>query len=540
MKKIIGIIVCTLMIIAVFPTVSSMSKNHINLLTDTENLDDECGCLKPYKNEDYSKRNLFLDYPVMENPPDLSDLDDISPGPIPVNTPSEFSWKDYNGKDWTTPARNQRNCGSCWAFAALAVFESMIKIKEELPDFNPDLSEQYILSCLPLAGSCRGGNAYEALALIKATTPDGNYHNGIIPESCFEYQADDDIPCSDKCPDWEEKLIPLLDYGSFSAGGTSSGREKIKTQVMQTGPVVTYMKATDLFKLWAGYNHDPEDYFPKLFPTFGLNHVVMILGWKDNPLIRGGGYWICKNSWGPEMGYDGYFNIAYGSLNIDRYNIVWADYDPDSYNWPPIADAGGSYGAFPFQEITMDGSGSFGHEGEIIEYYWDFGDESNGTGVTTTHAYSHTGKYTVTLTVTDSKNSKASDTTNVWVQDSNNPPGEPNIDGPHSGKASVEHTYTIVSEDPDGNDVWYMVNWGDGTISDWIGPYASGEEAIFSHSWDEIGSFTVEAKAKDVFGDEGPWGTLPVEMPKSYGFFGRFIENFPLLTRILQLIFNKF
>ena len=42
------------------------------------------------------------------------------------------------------------------------VFESMIKIREGNADLNPDLSEQYILSCLPSSGSCWGGNSLRA------------------------------------------------------------------------------------------------------------------------------------------------------------------------------------------------------------------------------------------------------------------------------------------------------------------------------------------------------------------------------------------
>ena len=40
--------------------------------------------------------------------------------------------------------------------------------------------------------------------------------------------------------------------------------------------------------------------------------------------------------------FDGFVNIAYGSLNIDGSLIVWVDYDPDSFDWPPIKDKGGS------------------------------------------------------------------------------------------------------------------------------------------------------------------------------------------------------
>jgi C1A family cysteine protease len=514
-KKTICILVCTLLVITLIPTASSINKIYTDSSNDNEGYTNECGCQKLNNNNDRSRIDFFDNYVVMDNPPDLSNIGASSPKPIPVDTPSEFSWKNYNGKDWTTPAKNQGNCGSCWAFAAIDVFESMIKIREGEAELNPDLSEQYILSCLPLSGSCHGGNAYYAYNLIKDTTSQGNYCNGVIFESCLEYLANDDIPCSNKCENWEETLVPLLDFGAWQSDGTPSDIKSIKTQIMENGPVVTHFGVTDLFKLWGMETHDSQAYYPKFEKVFGYNHVVMILGWKDVSSIPTGGYWICKNSWGTNWGYNGFFNIAYGALNIDKTTIVWADYDPDGFDWAPLVDTGGSYGGYPNQEITFDASKSIGFEGSIINYFWDFGDGSTGSGVTTTHKYSELGKYTITLTVTDSKNNIASGTTSVWIQESNTAPNKPSIEGTNPGKIRRNYPYTISSTDPEGNDQWYLVDWGDGTQSSWFGPFKSGEKAIISHHWDKLGTYTIKAKTKDVFGDESDWGTLDVTMPRT-------------------------
>ena len=70
-------------------------------------------------------------------------------------------------------------------------------------------------------------------------------------------------------------------------------------------------------------------------------------------------------------------------------------------NNAPVADAGGPYTAKAGEEITFDGSGSSGSDGEITEYVWDFGDSSTGTGVSPIHTYAEAGEYIVILTVKD-------------------------------------------------------------------------------------------------------------------------------------------
>jgi C1A family cysteine protease len=468
------------------------------------------------KNETVFQSNYFFDFPVSESLQITLDPSRETQNPVPLeDLPKEFSWTNFEGKDWTTPAKNQGYCGSCWAFGALGVFESMIKIREKNADLNPDLSEQYILSCLSSAGSCYGGSALRAFQYIYETTAKGNYHNGVVLESCMEYEANDDIPCSDKCGNWEDLLVPLLNYGYYKPDGSSSFRDVIKTHILQNGPVVAHMQATKFFKLFGALVHNPNAYYPKFRPTIGLNHVVMIVGWKDSPLIPSGGYWICKNSWGKDWGYNGFFNIAYGSLSIDKYQVIWADYDPESFNWKPYADTGGPYGAIVGQQVFFNASKSIGYEGEIIDYSWDFGDGNFGNGVVTSHIYNQTGVFIITLNVTDVKNSSTIANSKVWVQESNSKPKTPTINGLNTGEFWKEYIYKIYSEDPDGNELLYYIDWGDGKKEEWIGPFASGLEITVSHTWVSIGSFNVKVKVKDPFNEESDWATLKVKMPRS-------------------------
>ncbi|RLF38685.1 MAG: hypothetical protein DRN00_03595, partial [Thermoplasmata archaeon] len=60
--------------------------------------------------------------------------------------PSKFDWRDYNGVDWTTPVKDQGACGCCYAFASLAAVETIIKLSMDDPNYQVDLSEQYMVS----------------------------------------------------------------------------------------------------------------------------------------------------------------------------------------------------------------------------------------------------------------------------------------------------------------------------------------------------------------------------------------------------------
>jgi parallel beta-helix repeat protein len=95
----------------------------------------------------------------------------------------------------------------------------------------------------------------------------------------------------------------------------------------------------------------------------------------------------------------------------------------------------------------------------------------------------------------------------------NNPPITPEISGPSSGKPGTTYTYNISTSDPNGDNVYYYIDWGDNTNSGWLGPYASGVQASATHSWSAQGAYTVKVKAKDIHGAESGWKTLSVTMP---------------------------
>jgi len=96
----------------------------------------------------------------------------------------------------------------------------------------------------------------------------------------------------------------------------------------------------------------------------------------------------------------------------------------------------------------------------------------------------------------------------------NQPPTIPKLDGPDKGSPGVIYSYTIKSTDSEYQDLFYFIDWGDGTNTGWIGPYTPGEEVIVNHTFANKGTFTIKAKAKDVLNAESDWATLEVKIPR--------------------------
>ena len=70
--------------------------------------------------------------------------------------PDEFDWRNVDGKNYVSPVRNQGNCGSCYAFGTLAMFEARVRILSNNTK-TPVFSTQDIVSCSEYAQGCEGG-----------------------------------------------------------------------------------------------------------------------------------------------------------------------------------------------------------------------------------------------------------------------------------------------------------------------------------------------------------------------------------------------
>jgi C1A family cysteine protease len=225
----------------------------------------------------------------------------------PVDPPSEWDWRDVSGTDWTTPIKNQNNCGSCVSFSVIAALEMLIKRwTYNNPSTNPNYSEAHLYFCNNRRCTKAEGNwgwwVDVALNVLKA--------DGVSDEPCMPYTAPPTQVCN-LCPEWPYDLIltKIKDWKYVT------DINEMKKLLSEHGCLpATMLVYTDFFD----YNGGVYEVSWGPGVKYEGNHAVTVVGYSDVDDC-----WICKNSWGTNWGETGWFRIAYGECGIDdgMYNI---------------------------------------------------------------------------------------------------------------------------------------------------------------------------------------------------------------------------
>ncbi len=112
-------------------------------------------------------------------------------------------------------------------------------------------------------------------------------------------------------------------------------------------------------------------------------------------------------------------------------------------------------------------------------------------------------------------------------------PEKPVIEGISQGKAQKRYDYHFTTTDPENDDIYYYIEWGDGRTWNWIGPFSSDEQVTKSHQWAREGEYTIRVKAKDEYGVESDWSDpFTISMPKNKN------NYFPILDLLWSLLNN--
>ncbi|PKL19300.1 MAG: hypothetical protein CVV49_01575 [Spirochaetae bacterium HGW-Spirochaetae-5] len=238
--------------------------------------------------------------------------DDKAPSSLPAAIKRSADMKAFNWRDinMMTPVKNQLQCGSCWAFSGMAVYESVYKIMhgKEL-----DLSEQYVVDCLEGVtaanvkadcGSCSGGNVPFLFRTMVTS--------GAALESQVPYLGENSF-CSNKNADMPYK-IKQKGYVSYQIATV----KEIKEAICKYGPVYSSLKVTPLFQAYGGGVYDEK---VSVSGPRDTNHAIVIVGWDDSKKA-----WLVRNSWSEGWGENGYVWVEYGCANIGN-NVAWIRLD---------------------------------------------------------------------------------------------------------------------------------------------------------------------------------------------------------------------
>jgi len=202
----------------------------------------------------------------------------------PFGVPCKKDWQNL-GK--VTSVKNQANCGSCWAFAAVAAVESAYLI-----NYNNylNLSEQELVSCATSSWGnfgCSGGWPHKALDYI--------IKNRIHKETTFPYTATNGV-CNS---------FPFVYKYPIKSRTIVLPQNRMDTflQNLSKRPIAVAFKVTGSF--WNYSSGIYNSAYDSACSTPGINHAVLAVGYSlgCNPYIR------FKNSWGAGWGENGFFRM---------------------------------------------------------------------------------------------------------------------------------------------------------------------------------------------------------------------------------------
>jgi hypothetical protein len=230
--------------------------------------------------------------------------------------PPAVDWRDRWGVAWLTTIQNQNPCQSCWAFAATALLETMVRIehgvwaKRSEGDLRDGwgVAEQNWLRRDGVAPCGHGAGEGDALDYV--------VRKGVCDPGCYPWYRSDHAytPTVDR----DGRTTRIDGYKSL---GTA---EEQKQWIDAVGPITAFLTAYADFRAYSTGVYRKQLY-EELFSN-GVGHILLIVGYDDVQ-----GCWIVRNSWGTGWGQAGYGLIAYGEVGIDqdaKYGLQNTNPDP--------------------------------------------------------------------------------------------------------------------------------------------------------------------------------------------------------------------
>jgi len=210
--------------------------------------------------------------------------------------PASMDWRD---KNVVTDVKDQKQCGSCWAFSTTGSLEAATALKSGKAPLS--LSEQNLVDCAQKEGNhgCKGGSMDGGFKYVKD-------NGGIDTEESYPYTAKDGKECL---------------YNASNSGATlqswkdlpMGSEPDLQKAVATVGPISVGIDASHpKFHFYKeGTYYDPS------CSSTMLDHGVLVVGYGTDSTAnhKAKDYWIVKNSWGATWGQEGYIHMARNKKN---------------------------------------------------------------------------------------------------------------------------------------------------------------------------------------------------------------------------------
>ena len=273
-------------------------KNYLNLISNKKNTPKtwERGITKfsDLTKQEFRKQYLNLNPIIYDS---LKEIDYEIPNKKNDEVPDEFNWLNEIPFDYV---KNQKACGSCYAFSAIGNLESLYYLKTKKSIL---LSEQMIVDCDNVDAGCNGGLMDTVFNWIKD-------NGGIELAENYPYTGVEGTCYSDS-----SKYVSDLKITGFVKKRYINEND-MKVMLYETGPLAIALNADLLMEYKSGIIlSDVSECDPDV-----INHAVVLVGYgynKEEDLD----YWICKNSWDTDWGEGGYFRMqrGKGACGINDY-----------------------------------------------------------------------------------------------------------------------------------------------------------------------------------------------------------------------------
>jgi len=213
-----------------------------------------------------------------------------------TDLPTQIDWRR---KGVISPVKNQKSCGSCWAFASTETLESHAAIRfGQLPILSP----QNIVDCAPNPNHCGGtGGCEGATAEVAYGWVQGS---GIALEADYPYTAVDGACQTTKTPAAGVEYYIRLPMNDADA---------VAEALVNHGPLAVAVDASRFGFYSSGIFDDCS--FSK---SIDINHLVQLVGYGTE---GGTDYWLIRNSWGIGWGEEGYIKLRRyptGTCGVDK------------------------------------------------------------------------------------------------------------------------------------------------------------------------------------------------------------------------------